>query len=130
MIRRPPRSTLFPYTTLFRSFVLQKTLHLPVIKRPVQIDYLGSILLAAGVSSLLIWVSLAGQEFDWWSWQTWLMVGGGLALLLLTVLAERTAPEPIIPLRFFRSRTIGLSALASLFVGVGLFGGTVFLSQY
>src|SRR5947209_16470427 len=24
MIRRPPRSTLFPYTTLFRSFVLQK----------------------------------------------------------------------------------------------------------
>src|SRR3712207_7450358 len=24
MIRRPPRSTLFPYTTLFRSFVLQE----------------------------------------------------------------------------------------------------------
>src|SRR5690554_7177326 len=24
MIRRPPRSTLFPYTTLFRSLVLQK----------------------------------------------------------------------------------------------------------
>src|SRR2546430_10042701 len=24
MIRRPPRSTLFPYTTLFRSVVLQK----------------------------------------------------------------------------------------------------------
>src|SRR5256885_10550691 len=25
MIRRPPRSTLFPYTTLFRSFALQTT---------------------------------------------------------------------------------------------------------
>src|SRR3712207_7519250 len=25
MIRRPPRSTLFPYTTLFRSFVLHST---------------------------------------------------------------------------------------------------------
>src|SRR5258708_13320731 len=24
MIRRPPRSTLFPYTTLFRSFVVQR----------------------------------------------------------------------------------------------------------
>src|SRR3712207_7786306 len=24
MIRRPPRSTLFPYTTLFRSFLKQK----------------------------------------------------------------------------------------------------------
>ena len=110
--------------------VLQLKLKLPVIKREVHIDYLGSILLAAGVSSLLIWVSLAGQEFDWWSWQTWLMVGGGLALLALTVLAERTAPEPIIPLRFFRNRTIVLSSLASLFVGIALFGGTVFLSQY
>src|SRR5260221_8834036 len=26
MIRRPPRSTLFPYTTLFRSTVIQRTL--------------------------------------------------------------------------------------------------------
>src|SRR2546422_7909100 len=26
MIRRPPRSTLFPYTTLFRSVPLQKTI--------------------------------------------------------------------------------------------------------
>src|SRR3712207_7052638 len=26
MIRRPPRSTLFPYTTLFRSHVLQRLL--------------------------------------------------------------------------------------------------------
>src|SRR5258708_26707113 len=25
MIRRPPRSTLFPYTTLFRSFALKRT---------------------------------------------------------------------------------------------------------
>src|SRR3712207_8849612 len=27
MIRRPPRSTLFPYTTLFRSTSLQQTWH-------------------------------------------------------------------------------------------------------
>src|SRR5256885_5674966 len=27
MIRRPPRSTLFPYTTLFRSFVLAEQTH-------------------------------------------------------------------------------------------------------
>src|SRR5256885_11905042 len=28
MIRRPPRSTLFPYTTLFRSFALKNLLNL------------------------------------------------------------------------------------------------------
>src|SRR5256885_10881931 len=27
MIRRPPRSTLFPYTTLFRSLILQSYSH-------------------------------------------------------------------------------------------------------
>src|SRR2546429_6234430 len=29
MIRRPPRSTLFPYTTLFRSFVADQRQHRP-----------------------------------------------------------------------------------------------------
>src|SRR2546430_15483593 len=34
MIRRPPRSTLFPYTTLFRSILLVR----PVEKQPGSID--------------------------------------------------------------------------------------------
>src|SRR3712207_7870647 len=33
MIRRPPRSTLFPYTTLFRSHILQ-VIELPRLGRP------------------------------------------------------------------------------------------------
>src|SRR5260221_6172255 len=32
MIRRPPRSTLFPYTTLFRSLLLGRTSDAAVIK--------------------------------------------------------------------------------------------------
>src|SRR3712207_8325410 len=28
MIRRPPRSTLFPYTTLFRSLLVEEVVHL------------------------------------------------------------------------------------------------------
>src|SRR3712207_7184403 len=31
MIRRPPRSTLFPYTTLFRSYALGSLLHLDAL---------------------------------------------------------------------------------------------------
>src|SRR2546430_3994261 len=31
MIRRPPRSTLFPYTTLFRSALACATLHAPAV---------------------------------------------------------------------------------------------------
>src|SRR3989454_8977189 len=36
MIRRPPRSTLFPYTTLFRSGVLRKPVRL--VQRSQQIE--------------------------------------------------------------------------------------------
>src|ERR1035438_4593659 len=35
MIRRPPRSTLFPYTTLFRSDILISDLRCPFLKAEV-----------------------------------------------------------------------------------------------
>src|SRR3712207_8375420 len=39
MIRRPPRSTLFPYTTLFRSHRLVQRARLPLVdQRPVVLD--------------------------------------------------------------------------------------------
>lgn len=49
---------------------LRRTLHLPHVRRDVKIDWLGAFLIVAGVSSLLIWVSMAGSTFDWFSWQT------------------------------------------------------------
>jgi EmrB/QacA subfamily drug resistance transporter len=110
--------------------VLGRTLDLPVVRREARIDYAGALLLAAGVSALLIWVSLAGQRFDWISWPTAALVGGGVLLLGLTVLVESRAADPVVPLKFFREPTVVLSALASLFVGVAMFGATVFLSQY
>ena len=65
------------------------------------------------------------------SWQTAAMVVGGLALLALAVLGrEPRAAEPIIPLTLFRNRTVVLAVIASVAVGVALFGTTVFLTQY
>ncbi len=114
----------------FALVVLQKTLHLPQAKRKAKVDYLGAALIVSGVSLLLIWVSLAGNEFDWLSGQTAAMIAGGVVLLALAVLVELRAAEPIIPLELFRHRTVSLATIASLFVGVALFGATIFLSQY
>ncbi|WP_405916664.1 MFS transporter [Streptomyces sp. NBC_00728] len=110
--------------------VLQKTLHLPVVKRDVKVDWAGAFCISAAVSLLLVWVTFAGDKYDWVSWQTYTMVAGAILLGLLFVLVESRASEPIIPLRLFRNRTITLSSLASLFVGVAMFTGTVFFSQY
>ncbi|WP_411077384.1 MDR family MFS transporter [Streptomyces sp. cmx-10-25] len=110
--------------------VLQKTLKLPVVKRQVKVDWAGAFFISAAVSLLLVWVTFAGDKYDWMSWQTAVMVLGAVALGAVFVLVESKASEPIIPLRLFRNRTITLASLASLFVGVAMFAGTVFFSQY
>ena len=112
--------------------LLQVTLKIQHVKRPAKIDWLGSILLTSGVSLLLIWVSFAGNPdyYDWWSWQTVAMVGGGIVLLGLLVLVESKVAQPIIPLKIISERTTALAILASVAVGVGMFGSSTFLGQY
>ncbi|MFK3979106.1 MDR family MFS transporter [Micromonospora sp. NPDC050397] len=111
--------------------VLQATLHLTTVRREdVKIDYLGAALIAAGVSLLLIWISFVDGSFAWISWQSAAMVGGSLLLLALAVLVETRAAEPVVPLRIVREHTTALAIVASLAVGMAMFGGAVFLGQY
>ncbi|KFF58780.1 multidrug MFS transporter [Cryobacterium sp. MLB-32] len=111
--------------------LLQRTLHLPErVKRVVRIDYLGAVLIAGGVSLLMIWVTLAGTNFEWASVTSFVMVGGAVLLLVAAVIVEATVKEPIIPLSMFRNRTFSISTIASISVGVSLFGTSLFLSQY
>jgi EmrB/QacA subfamily drug resistance transporter len=111
--------------------VLQRTLHLVTIRRDnVKIDYAGASLIAAGVSVLLIWVSFVDSSFDWISWQSGAMVGAGLILLAVAVWVESRVAEPVVPLEIVKQRTTALSILASLSVGMAMFGGSVFLGQY
>ncbi|MGW9403732.1 MDR family MFS transporter [Arthrobacter sp. NPDC055585] len=111
--------------------LLQLTLHLPKhAKRKVHIDYLGAVLIAGGVSLLMIWVTLAGNQFEWASLASFLMVAGSAVLLIAAVLVEFKSPEPIIPLSMFKNRTFTLAVVASISVGVSMFGTSVFLAQY
>ena len=109
---------------------LQRTLHLPRRRREAKIDFVGAALIAGGVSSLLIWVSLAGEDFAWGSWQTATLVGLGVALSAAAVAVERRVREPLVPLRLFADRTVVMAVIASIAVGIAMFGTTVFLSQY
>jgi EmrB/QacA subfamily drug resistance transporter len=112
--------------------LLQITLKIQHVKRPAKIDWLGSILLTTGVSLLLIWVSFAGNPdyYDWWSWQSALMVGGGVVLLALLLVVESKVEQPIIPLKIISERTTALAIWASVAVGVAMFGSSTFLGQY
>ncbi len=119
-----------PFTAI--AFVLlHKTLKVVSVRRPnVKIDYVGATLIAAGVSVLLIWITFVGNSFDWISWQTAAMAGGGVLILAVATWVESRVGEPVVPIHIVRRRTPALAIVASLAVGMAMFGGAVFLGQY
>ncbi|MFC9123117.1 MDR family MFS transporter [Streptomyces sp. NPDC057067] len=117
--------------TLVAFVLLTRTLHLTEIRRPdVKVDYLGATLIAAGVSLLLLWVTFVDSDFAWISWQTGVMVGASVVILAVAVLVEARVKEPVVPLHVVRRRDPALAIVASLAVGMAMFGGAVFLGQY
>jgi MFS family permease len=111
--------------------MLSRTLHLAETKRTdVKVDYLGATLIAAGVSLLLLWVTFVGNDFNWISWQTAVMVAGSVILLGSAVLVETKVREPVVPVHVLKRRDPALATVASLAVGMAMFGGAVFLGQY
>ncbi|GAB3714909.1 MDR family MFS transporter [Nocardiopsis oceani] len=111
--------------------VLTRTLNLVEERREdVRIDYVGATLIAAGVSTLLLWVTFVGGSFAWISWQSGAMVVSGLVLLALAVWVEARVAEPVIPLRLIVRKEAAIAIVASVAVGMAMFGGAVFLGQY
>ncbi|MEU5654153.1 MDR family MFS transporter [Streptomyces sp. NPDC047737] len=117
--------------TLVAFVLLTRTLHLPEVRREgVKVDYLGATLIAAGVSLLLLWVTFVDNDFGWLSWQTLAMAGGSVVILGAAVVVEARVKEPVVPLHVVRRRDPALAIVASLAVGMAMFGGAVFLGQY
>ncbi len=110
--------------------MLQLTLHLPSEKKKVTIDYAGIVLISTGFSSLLVWITLVGSEFEWASWQTAAMAGIGLLMLAIAVVIELRVDEPLIPLDLFKNRTFTIAVVASVAVGIAMFATMVYLGQY
>jgi EmrB/QacA subfamily drug resistance transporter len=122
---------LFAPLVVVAIIVIQLTLNLPARpQREVKIDYLGAVLIAIGVALLTIWITFAGDKYEWWSGETIAMVSGVLVSFALFVLVEFKAAEPLIPMTLFKNRTFTLAVLASVGLGVAMFGVPVFLSQY
>ena len=110
--------------------VTERVLELPFPRRRHKVDWLGAFLIVAGVSALLLVLSLAGKEFAWSSGWTYGLVAAGLVLIGLAVLQERRAVEPIMPPRLFTNRTFVLTSLAGFAVGVAMFGAIIYLPLY
>src|SRR5215471_12367748 len=83
-----------------------------------KIDYLGAVVLGAGLSAIVLFTSLGGTTSPWGSPRMLITIGAGIALLVLFPFIERRAAEPLLPLELFRNRIFTVSIAVGFIVGL------------
>lgn len=92
-------------------------------------DVFGALVLPAGIAVALVWLSLGGTTWAWSSPGSIGMAVLAVVLLVVTVLAELRAVDPVIPIPLLRSRIVAANIAGVLIVPlVGSFG--LYLNQY
>ncbi len=94
------------------------------------IDWLGSLLLVATLSALMLVATLGGETFAWTSPQ---LIGLAIAVPVLAfvfVRRELVAPEPVLPLRLVGDRLMRASIGVNFASGVLIWGGIFFVPLF
>jgi EmrB/QacA subfamily drug resistance transporter len=99
-------------------------------QRHHMIDYLGTVLLAAAATSLVLLTTLGGNTYPWASAPTYILAIAGVICIIGFVLAERRAAEPVMPLELFRNRVFVYASAIGFVVGFALFGATTYLPLF
>jgi EmrB/QacA subfamily drug resistance transporter len=111
-------------------FAIAAVLHIPVKRVPHQIDWLGTALLSAGVTAIILLTTWGGTQYAWGS-RTIVELGvSAAALLVAFCLVETRAAEPVIPLGLFRNRTFTAASGVGFIIGFSMFGAIVYLPLY
>jgi EmrB/QacA subfamily drug resistance transporter len=110
--------------------VCSTTLTVPKVSVKPTIDYLGFVLLSSAVSALVLITTWGGNEYGWTSAPILGLVVGFVALLVVFVAVERSAPDPVMPLRLFRNPSFLVAAGVGFLVGFAMFGAITYLPQY
>ena len=95
-----------------------------------KIDYLGVLFVALGAAGLTLAVSWGGTEYAWTSLTLIGLFAASIASLVIFVLVERRAAEPILPMRLFSKPVFSIASLLSFIVGFAMLGALTFLPSY
>jgi EmrB/QacA subfamily drug resistance transporter len=110
--------------------VVSRTLHLNHTRLDHRIDWAGAALLSVALVPLLL-VAEQGREWGWTAVSsTTCYVVGVLGAIGFFWQEWRMKEEAILPLAMFRNRTVGVSSVASVLIGVAMFGGLAALPLY
>ncbi|HWH10948.1 MAG TPA: MFS transporter [Solirubrobacteraceae bacterium] len=110
--------------------VLARTL--PSVTQRVHhaIDYVGTAVLAAALSAIVLMCTLGGNQYAWGSGVVIGLGVVGVVGLAVFVLVERRAAEPVVPLPLFRIGVFSVTSAVGLIVGFALFGAITYLPTF
>jgi EmrB/QacA subfamily drug resistance transporter len=92
-------------------------------------DVAGAATVTGGLS-LLVYAVVTAASHGWASAATIGLLAGAAALIAAFVVIEARSAAPLLPLTFFRNRTVRAANLAGLLLGAAIFPMFVFLSLY
>ncbi|MFB4312117.1 MFS transporter [Actinomadura sp. GTD37] len=92
-----------------------------------RIDYLGTLLIVGWAVGLVLMTTWGGTRYDWISAPIIGLLAGSLVLIVVWVLVERRAAEPVMPPKLLVNRVFALGAAISFAVGFAMFGALTFL---
>ncbi len=101
-----------------------------VERRSHRIDYAGATLFTAALTLLILGVLQGGHAWSWTSAPSIGVLGGGAVLLVVLVLVERKAAEPVLPFTLLARPLLLSTNLLGFFVGAGLIGLTEYVPTY
>jgi EmrB/QacA subfamily drug resistance transporter len=99
-----------------------------VMKRHV--DYAGLATLVLTIIPLMLALTWGGVEYAWGSVTIVSMFAFSAIMLVLFIIIETRAQEPIIPLSLFRNRIVTVSIIVTFFTGIGMFGTIIFIPLF
>jgi EmrB/QacA subfamily drug resistance transporter len=94
------------------------------------IDYWGLIFVAVGTSLLILALEWGGDDYAWDSPTILGMFAGAVVALVVFVLIENRAAEPILPMWLFRNPVFTVSSILSFIVGFAMLGAMTYLPTY
>ena len=95
-----------------------------------RVDYAGALLLVLTFTPILLALSLGGISYPWDSPRILGLFAMGALSMLLFLVIEMRATNPILPLHLFRIRTFSVATLAYFVVSMAFLGVVMFMPLY
>jgi len=106
-------------------------LTLPTKKATKKIDIPGVLLLSLATTCLIFFTDFGGsRDHGWTAVETWAWGAGLAAALVLFVVAEARAEDPIIPLSLFKNKIFINATAIGFTLGLGMFAAIAFVPTF